>query len=122
MAGTKKHRIQPEIIARARMLRKEAPCPEHLLWSRLRAAQLGGIRFRRQHVIGPYVADFYCARARLVIELDRLSHEGRESYDAERTEYMESQGLRVIRCADDDVIRDVDQVVRRIACEIGLET
>ena len=57
------HRIDPELTRRTRDLRKEASFPERLLWSRLRAKQIGGLKFRRQHPIGPYIADFYCASA-----------------------------------------------------------
>jgi len=115
------HRIDPETTHRARSLRKEAPFPERLLWSRLRAGQLGDLRIRRQHPIGPYVADFYCATAKLVIELDGISHDERAEYDADRTRFIEAQGLRVIRFSDDEVIRNVDDVAYRIACEIGLQ-
>ncbi len=91
------------------------------MWSRLRAGRLQGIRFRRQHAVGRYIADFYCAQANLVIELDGRSHESRESYDAERTGFIASQGLRVIRFSDDEVVRSIDEVVHRIACEIALD-
>ena len=117
----KPHRIDPETTRRARALRREAPFPERLLWSRLRAKHAGGLQFRRQHPLGPYIADFYCAAARLVIELDGISHDERAAYDAERTRFIASQGLRVIRFSDDEVIRDVDDVVYRIARECGLE-
>ncbi|MBK9120613.1 MAG: endonuclease domain-containing protein [Phycisphaerales bacterium] len=116
------YRIDPELTARARCLRRAAPFPERLLWNRLRAKQVGGLKFRRQHPIGRYIADFYCAAAGLVIELDGMSHDDREEYDAERTRFIESQGLRVVRFTDDDVIQNVEGVVSRIACECGLET
>lgn len=113
-------RVRPDRKRRAHALRSESPFPERLLWSRLRAGQLGGVRFRRQHAIGPYFADFYCARASLVVELDGYSHDETGARDATRTAYMEKQGLRVIRFSDDEVIGDIDDVVHRIACEIGL--
>jgi very-short-patch-repair endonuclease len=117
----RRHRIKPLTTLRARRLRREAPFPERLLWSRLRAGQIGGVRFRRQHPAGVYVLDFYCPAARVAIELDGVSHEGRERYDAERTAHVESLGIRVIRFTDDEVLRDLDGVVYRIACEIGIE-
>ena len=117
----KSHRIAPKTKARARRLRKEAPFPERLLWSHLRAGQLGSMRFRRQHPIGPYICDFYCAAAQLVIELDGLSHDDRAVYDDERTRFIVAHGLRVIRFSDDEVVRNVNDVVYRIACEVGLE-
>ncbi len=115
------HRIPPKNTNRARDLRKEAPVPERLLWSRLRGGQLDGIRFRRQHVMGPYVLDFYCAGKKLAIELDGRSHEDSAEHDARRTAYLESGELRVIRFSDDEVLRDLEAVVRRIAFEVGLE-
>ena len=117
----KAHRIDPATTARARRLRKEAPFPERLLWGRLRGGQVGGLRFRRQHPVGPYIADFYCASAKLVIELDGVSHDERATYDGRRTRFMESRGLRVIRFTDNEVVQDVDDVVYRVACEVGLD-
>ena len=117
----KSHRIAPKITVRARRLRKEAPFPERLFWSRLRSGQLGGMRSRRQHAIGSYICDFYCATAKVVIELDGHSHDDRATYDTARTRFIESQGLRVIRFSDDEVVRNVNDVLYRIACEVGLE-
>ena len=64
---------------RSEQLRPNSTFPEQLLWSVLRGRQLRGLRFRRQHPIEPYVVDFYCAAARLAIELDGESHDGREN-------------------------------------------
>jgi len=86
----------------------------------LRAGRPGGVRFRREQPIGPYFADFYCAQAALVIELDGYSHDETADRDATRTAYMEKQGLRVVRFSDDEVIGNIDDVVHRIACESGL--
>jgi very-short-patch-repair endonuclease len=116
----RKHRIPPEKTAQARSLRRDAPFPERILWRRLRAGQLDGRRFRRQHVVGPYIADFYCPDASLLIELDGLSHEGCDAYDADRTRFLEAQGFRVIRFSNDEVVRSVDDVVYRIGLEVGL--
>ena len=111
----------PKTIGRARRLRKDAPFPEPLLWTRLRNRQVGSLYFRRQHPVGQYIVDFYCAATKLVIELDGESHDDRRQYDAERTTFLESQGLRVIRFADDHVLNDLDGVVDVIAQECGLE-
>jgi len=70
----------------ARKLRKEATEAEIRLWSKLRRKQLEGFRFRRQQPIGPYVVDFFCPQARLIVEVDGGQHSDREAYDAERTE------------------------------------
>jgi very-short-patch-repair endonuclease len=113
-------RIRPDRTQRARVLRKNATFPERLLWSRLRGGQLGGLRFRRQAAIGPFFADFYCAAASLVIELDGLSHDDSRDRDAQRTEFLKRQGLRAIRFQDDEVVKDLENVMFRIECEIGL--
>jgi very-short-patch-repair endonuclease len=117
----RRHRVAPVITQRARRLRKKATFPERLIWSRLRGSRLGGVRFRRQHPVGPYIVDFYCARAKLAIELDCLSHEETEQYDCSRTRYLQSLGIRVIRFTNDEVVRDVEDVIFRIACEVGLD-
>ena len=114
-------RQAPRTTQRARQLRKEATFPEKLVWSRLRAGQLSDLRFRRQHPVGQYIVDFCCPSAKLAIELDGLSHDDRERYDSERTRYLESQGLRVIRFTNDDVLTNLEDVLFRIACEVGLD-
>jgi very-short-patch-repair endonuclease len=83
---------------RARALRKEMTDAERLLWKSLRRQQLG-VKFRRQHPIGPYIADFYSWEAGLVVEVDGDTHFTPEmqEYDAIRTQYLESLGLQVLR-------------------------
>ena len=83
----------------ARALRREMTDAESKLWYHLRAHGLAGFKFRRQHPFGPYVLDFYCPIARLVIELDGGQHFEPETLvrDAERTRYLEESGLRVLR-------------------------
>ena len=73
------------------------------LWRLLRDRRLHGIKFRRQVLIGPYVADFYCAELKLVIEIDGDSHVAQEAYDAVRTAYLARQGIRVLRYTNLDV-------------------
>ena len=81
--------------------------PELKLWALLRRSP-AGIRFRRQHPIGPFVADFYCPGAKLVIEIDGLIHDSAEAAarDEARTQYLRSLGLDVIRIAASDVLSD----------------
>jgi len=102
-------------------MRREPTFPEALLWSRLRGGKFGGLRFRRQHPVGPFIVDFYCAATKLAIELDGLSHEEREKYDESRTRFLEAAGLRVIRFTDDEVLQNLENVEHVIACECGLE-
>ena len=108
------------LLDRARAMRKELAPAERLLWSRLRGDQLG-YRFRRQHRLGPYILDFYCHAARLVVELDGDSHateEGTEK-DEVRDAYLQDQLLRVMRFSNLEVFNSLDEVVRAIldACE-----
>ena len=90
--------------------------PEVLLWVRLRARQPDGPRIRRQHPIGPYIADFYCADARLVIEVDGGCHTMGDApeHDARRDAYMESKGLTVMRYVAADVLANPDDVAAGI--------
>jgi very-short-patch-repair endonuclease len=103
------------MIARARTLRHDSTPPEQLLWLALRNGQIGGLKFRRQHPIGPYVADFYCHGIGLVVEVDGMSHDDKIRQDAEKTTYIGGQGLRILRVTNDDVMRDLDAVTREIA-------
>jgi very-short-patch-repair endonuclease len=110
-----RHRIAPAQTARVNRLRRESTAPERLLWSRLRAGQLNGLKFRRQAALGPFIVDFYCPAAMLIVELDGMSHDGRRTYDAARTAFLKERGLRVVRYTNDDVLRNVDAVADDIA-------
>jgi very-short-patch-repair endonuclease len=103
------------MIDRGRQLRQEMTFPERLLWSRLRDCRLAGLRFRRQHPVGPYVADYYCPSAKVVIELDGRSHDGHAAEDRQRQDYLKLQGLRVIRFTNDSVLKNLNGVLEAIA-------
>jgi very-short-patch-repair endonuclease len=92
-------RTQDITLKRARRLRQSLTGPELGLWVRLRRSQLGGFRFRRQHPLGPYILDFYCAEARLAVEIDGLGHDHPDQirHDARRDEWLASAGVRVLR-------------------------
>lgn len=94
---------------KARHLRRELSLPEKLLWVRLRGAD---IRFRRQHPIGAYVLDFYCASAKLAIEVDGAAHDfgNRPQRDEARTDWLKQQGIEVLRIPARDVLADPDAV------------
>ena len=91
------------LIPRARVLRADATPAERELWELLRSGR-SGARFRRQQPVGPFIVDFYCARAKLVIELDGAGHAERHDYDAARTAWLEGKGLTVLRFANADVL------------------
>jgi very-short-patch-repair endonuclease len=98
----------------ARRLRREQTDAERRLWSRLRDRRLVGARFRRQHPIGSFIADFCCPEAKLVIELDGGQHALRLRDDQVRTKYLESQGYVVLRFWDNDVLTNTGGVLQRI--------
>ena len=101
---------------KARYLRKNQTDAESLLWSRLRARQLTGIKFRRQHPIGPYVLDSYCAEAHLAVEVDGSQH--LESIainqDQARTKFLENKSIKVIRFWNHEVLENLDAVLESI--------
>jgi len=94
----------------ARRLRATATDAEIRLWSRLRRKQLEGFRFRRQHPMGPYVVDFFCADAMLIIEVDGGQHAD-SATDAIRTRWLEQRGYRVIRFWNNDVLANTEGVL-----------
>ena len=101
----------------AKALRTTMPDAEVILWSFLKKGRQGGLRFRRQHPLGPYITDFACIAARLVIEVDGPTHwtdEGR-SHDRRRTAYLEANGWRVVRICNEDIYRNLDAVLEHIA-------
>src|SRR5512135_1826155 len=87
---------------------------EEKLWQRLRAHRLGGLKFRRQHPLGPFIADFYCAECRLVVEIDGDIHDLQAQHDQARTERFEEYGYRVIRFRNEQVLNDVNGVLASI--------
>ena len=117
----KHHRVAPHQTAKARRLRRDSTIPERILWGELRNRKLFGLRFRRQYPIGPFIADFYCTQAQLVVEVDGMSHSGRADADRRRTEFIQRHGLHVLRVTNDDVLDDLDAVLMMIACEAGVD-
>ena len=94
-------------VFRARRLRREGTDAERIVWRILRDRQLGA-KFRRQHPVGPYVVDFFCDEHRLVIEVDGGQH--RPEVDRRRTEYLEANGMRVMRFWNNEVIENLEGV------------
>lgn len=107
-------RVNPILLSRARQMRAESAPAEKVLWACLRDRQLNGFKFRRQHVMGPYVADFYCHECRVIVELDGDSHDRRDMYDASRTKILERGGDIVIRFLNEDVFDFTDAVLEAI--------
>ena len=99
----------------AKRLRKQMTPPEIALWLALRAND-EGLRFRKQHAAGPYVLDFYCAPARLAIEVDGESHNhgNRPERDATRDAWLIAQDIQVLRYPAREMLANLDDVVRQI--------
>jgi len=99
----------------ARELRKRQTDTERLLWSRLRAHRFGGRKFKRQQPIGPYIVDFVCFEAGLVIELDGGQHVEQCAYDAKRDKWLAEQEFKVLRFWNNEVLANLEGVIHRIA-------
>ncbi len=104
---------------RARELRENQTDAERLLWSRLRGRQLAGFKFRRQHPVPPFIVDFACIEARLIVELDGGQHAENASADARRTACIEREGFRILRFWNNEVLGNLEGVLETIAGELG---
>src|SRR5690606_11120654 len=88
--------------------------PERTLWRAISKRQLEGWKFSRQMPIGPFVADFLCREAKLVVELDGISHDGRQEQDRERDAYLRAQGYQTLRFSNADVLSNLEGVLMAI--------
>lgn len=104
------------IFARAKELRKNMTPAERVLWQRLRNYQVDGFYFRRQHPIKFFIADFYCAKADLIVEIDGGIHNTPEviEHDINRTAELEKSGITVIRFTNEEVMNDTNTVIAKI--------
>lgn len=109
-------RPTPEQRLFAKKLRTRLTDCERLMWSQLRNRGLAGLKFRRQHPCPPYVLDFYCAELRLVVELDGGQHYDDRGIEMDRlrTDYLQRQGLEVLRFSNLDVLQNLDGVLTQI--------
>ena len=108
-------RINPLTTTRARSLRIGMTETERLLWQVLRGKQINGHRFRRQHPIGKYIADFACIEQKMAIELDGGQHQDQRAYDKQRSAFLKMQGWQVLRFWNNDVLNNIDGVLASIA-------
>ncbi len=115
--SNERKRVSPKTRKRARELRRELTPIEVILWQRLRYRRLAGLKFRRQHPIGPFITDFYCAERKLVIEIDGDTHAKQRRYDASRTAWLEEHGIKVIRFNNRDVLDNLPGVLEMIKDE-----
>lgn len=103
---------------RRKELRKSLTPQEYKLWFYLKGKNLGA-KFRRQHGIGPYIVDFYCKEKSLVIELDGSQHIEAKEYDKERDLYLQTLGLKVVRFWNNDIEKNIEEVLIKIREEIN---
>lgn len=107
----------------SRRLRKEMTEAEKLLWSKIRNKQLQGYHFYRQKPIGEFIVDFYCPKAKLVIELDGGQHytDDGKAKDIRRDDCLRSMGLRVLRFSDIEALKNMEGLIQKIMENLGLE-
>ena len=110
-------KVSPEMLERAKELRREMTPAEKILWKHLKANRLNGLHFRRQQVVHGYFPDFYCHQHELVVELDGGIHELQKEYDAEREEYLISLGFRIIRFKNEEITNNLKGVLQKIVDE-----
>jgi very-short-patch-repair endonuclease len=112
------NRLSDKVLVRdqARVLRKDLTDAEKKLWAKLIRRQLDGLKFRRQHPIGPYIADFACPERGLVVELDGGQHAARIASDRERTRFIQKASFKVLRFWNEEVLIELDSVLERITC------
>jgi very-short-patch-repair endonuclease len=113
-----RHKNKPQDYVRASALRHKSSNVEHLLWRSLRQMPL---KFRRQHPIHPYIADFVCLKLRLVVEVDGFSHDATQDYDRRRDIYMRRLGYTVLRFNNNDVMKNLEGVVETILREASMQ-
>ena len=106
----------PRLVAFARENRKFDNPTAKRVWGYLRARRANGFKWRREQIIGPYIVDFWCAAAQLVIELDGDSHVGTEAYDQRKDQFLELQGIEVIRVSNVEANEQWQEFLDHVCC------
>lgn len=111
---------EKKTVAKARSLRRRMTKAEVILWQTLRRGQLEGYHFRRQVPVGPYIADFACAKAKLIVEVDGATHaeEHEIEFDARRTAFLQAQGWSLVRVNNLEVYENLSGVLEGISIEL----
>jgi very-short-patch-repair endonuclease len=107
------YNAKPLIFERAKQLRENMTHAESFLWQQLNKKQLG-VRFKTQHPMDIFIADFYCHQAKLVIEIDGKIHLQQQDYDDGRNAELERLGIKVIRFTNEEVLGNIDKVMQEI--------
>jgi very-short-patch-repair endonuclease len=116
IAPTMFYGATPEIFEKAKELRKNMTNAEKILWKRLNIKQIEGFKFRRQHPINNFIADFYCHKAKLVIEVDGEIHNSLDNreHDEGRTYEIEKYGIKIIRFKNQEIFSTIEKVIDEI--------
>ena len=116
------HQGHHKNLAKKRALRSEMTRAERKLWFCLRGKQLAGLKFRRQHGIGPYIVDFYCPEKLIVVEVDGDIHGEHEqiSRDSKREEFLKDLGLKIVRYSNSEVLNNVEGVVEDLSIHLRM--
>ena len=112
-------RASKELLVRAKAMRHESSNAERALWRQLRGRRLAGYKFRRQVVIAPFIVDFVCFEAKLIVEADGGQHADRGGYDARRSTLLEQKGYRVIRFWNNEILSNLEGVLARIVSALS---
>ena len=116
---TIKRRIKEETTSNARSLRSNMTDAERILWHAIRGRPLHNYRFRRQHPIGPYIADFACLDKKCVLELDDGQHQNQVTHDEYRTLFLQGQGWQVLRFWNHDVLNNLEGVLLTVVATLA---
>lgn len=103
---------------RAREMRHQQTEAESVLWKALRGRDSDGYRFRRQYIIEPYIVDFYCHKAKLIIEVDGPIHTEQQEYDEQREADLIGLGYTIMRFSNQEVLTDLESVLARIKTDL----
>ena len=112
--------IKRHLLKRSQQLRKKQTAAENRLWSLLRDRQLGGYKFRRQHVLFSYIVDFFCYAENLIVELDGPIHKSSKSkeYDSKRDAFLKANGFRILRFTNKELFENEEDVLKEILREL----
>lgn len=113
--------LQHQLQSLAKQLRKRSTPSEQILWQYLRNRKLQGFKFKRQHPLYQYIADFYCHEKKLVIEVDGLIHEQQQVYDENRDKVLQQAGYTVVRFTNDQVLQNITHVLQSIIVSLSHE-
>jgi len=103
------------LIEHARQMRKNPTPAEAMLWKHIRKNQLAGYKFHRQHIVGPFIVDFYCPVMRLIIEIGGDIHQQQQEYDTTRDEYLRMMGYKILRFEHAKVLNNLNDVMKELS-------